>query len=855
MSCLLAFVTASAGLGHVVDMLEGKFDLKEGPPPAPTHGEVRPNPAPSFGTLPATPRPTGTLAARFFERIGGLPGATRRALSRESGQGHLFFFVPVCLGLGSAFWFTLPVRPAPSLLTVCAALAAAAVTMSLPGTARRRVAVGFMLVIAGMALAAAETQRASTTILDSPVLTKVTGFVERREAGASGEWRYIIRIVSTEEPVLKRPPERVSLLARSRHTALHIGFPITGRARLSPPSGPALPGLNDFSFQSYFAGIGAVGFFLGAPQLASGTTAEPRDLWTRLDQALFSLRDRISNRIHAVLPGDTGAFAASIITGERRSMSKEATEALRLSGLAHITAISGLNMALAAGIFFVGLRGLLSLLPVMAQRYPVKKIAAAGALVAATAYVLISGYQVSALRAYLMTAIMLAAVLIDRPAISLRNLTVAATLILVAQPSAVMGPSFQMSFAATAALIAGYAGWRAGPRSIWPAPTSAAAKLAAFIAKFVGGILATSLIGGLSTAIFAVTHFHRLSTHGLEANLAAMPLISIVVMPAGFIAMLLMPFGLDAPFFWIMGLGLDLVLVVAHTVAGWGDAVLVPRQPGWFLILTVVALLLITLLHTWLRHAGTLLLAMTLTAASLRTADRPADLLISEDGRLVGFWPQGWQEGEGSVLATNRSRPPAFIIDQWQPALGLDSQRPPVLAGTPVLPPSADWKNGKTWDQATSRKARQNLEELMRAANTDAFTCIRGACAARVAGDWKVMVLDRADLAGPACDIADIVILATRSRMRDCRSGARFISQTTLRASGAIELSLGAYDQKTIDVRASFAGSPRPWTAHRLYDWRTGSSAEAHTQVLVPPAKSALQNVETSSDQQAEWDQ
>ncbi len=839
----------------MVDVLEGKTDLDEGARPVPTRGESRPSPSPYHRTLPTSPRPTGAATARIVERVSRFSGAATTAFAREGGQGHLFYFVPVCLGLGAVLWFTLKPPPATPLLLFLSGMAAVAVAASPAGTVLRRLVVAAMLVLSGMILAAAETQRASTTILDSPVVTNVTGVVERREAGASGEWRYIIRVTSTEEPVIKRPPERISLLARSRHAALRIGEVITGRARLSPPSGPALPGLNDFAFQSYFAGIGAVGFFLGAPKQASSAIAPPGTLWTRLDQSLFSLRDRISDRIHEVLPGDTGAFAASIITGERRSMSKEATEALRLSGLAHITAISGLNMALAAGIFFVGLRGLLSLMPVVAQRYPVKKIAAAGALIAATAYVLISGYQVSALRAYLMTAIMLAAVLIDRPAISLRNLTVAATLILVAQPSAVMGPSFQMSFAATAALIAGYAGWRASPRSIWPAPTSAPAKLATFIAKFVGGILATSLIGGLSTAIFAVTHFHRLSAHGLEANLAAMPLISIVVMPAGFIAMLLMPLGLDAPFFWIMGLGLDLVLVVAHTVADWGDAILVPRQPAWFPILAVVALLLLTLLHTWLRHAGTLLLVATLTVASLRPAAPPADILISEDGRLVGFWPNAWHDGEASALAINRSRPPAFLMDQWQPALGLASQRPPLLAATPILPAPADWKSAKTWDLATTRQARQDLKALMRAANADAFTCIRGACAAVVADNWKIVVVDRPDLAGPACDVADVVILAARSRMRKCRSGARFISLTTLRASGAIELNLGDHDRKAVDVLAAFSGPPRPWTAHRLYDWRSGTSVPAHPEALATPPRSPWPGAEILPDQFAIDDQ
>jgi competence protein ComEC len=764
-----------------------------------------------------------------LERVARAAGALQKAVTKESGYGHLFHFVPVCLGLGAAFWFVIPDPPAATVLLALLALGTIATAVNPAGTARRHSAVAAMLVVAGMALADAETRRASTTILDSPVITRLTGVVERREAGSAGEWRYVVRLASTVEPVLKRPPERVSLVARSRHAALAIGETITGRARLSPPSGPALPGMNDFSFHSYFAGIGAVGFFLGAPERASTESPADVDLWARLDRSLFSLRDWISDRIHAVLPGDTGAFAASIITGERRSMSKEATEALRLSGLAHITAISGLNMALAAGIFFVGLRGLLSLLPVVAQRYPVKKMAAAGALVAATAYVLISGYQVSALRAYLMTAIMLVAVLIDRPAISLRNLAVAATLILIVQPSAVMGPSFQMSFAATAALIAGYAGWRARPRMIWPAPKSAPAKLASFLAKFIGGTLATSLIGGLSTAIFAVTHFHRLSTHGLEANLAAMPLISLVVMPAGFIAMLMMPLGLDAPFFWIMGLGLDLVLDVAHTVAGWGEAVLIPRQPAWFPLLTVAGLLLVTLLHTGLRHAGTLILALTLTAAVLHAPERPADLLVSEDGRLVGIWPGTMTEDAGRTLATNRSRPPAFLFDQWQPALGLDQHRPPIMATTiAALPPSADWKNGKTWDQQTTRQAGQSLQQLIQAASAEGFTCIRGACAADVSDGWKILVIERADLAGLACDMADIVVLGARSRMKDCRSGAKFFSETTLRATGAIEMHLGDRRNKTIEVTTAFSGPSRPWTVHRLYDWRTGITAKRH---------------------------
>jgi len=294
------------------------------------------------------------------------------------------------------------------------------------------------LVLAGMLLAHFETWRRDTVMLDSPVTTVVTGQVERREADGRGRWRYLVRLDTTADPQLKRPPDRVSLLARSGPADIAPGDTINGRARLSPPSGPALPGLNDFAFSSYFDGIGAIGYFYGAPTevFPSGDvrpTGDGAGWWSGLmdwlnglDAAFYHLRSSVADRIRATVPGDAGAFSAAIVTDERRAISEETTEALRLAGLAHIIAISGLNMALAAGIFFVGVRTAFCLFPGIVQAYPVKKIAAGGALMMATAYYLISGFAVSAERAYLMMAILLIAVFFDRPSISLRNIALSA---------------------------------------------------------------------------------------------------------------------------------------------------------------------------------------------------------------------------------------------------------------------------------------------------------------------------------------------------------------------------------------------------------------------------------------------
>src|SRR5690606_17377424 len=195
----------------------------------------------------------------------------------------------------------------------------------------------------------------------------------RREAVAGERWRYVLDVAGTAEPAIKRPPERVVLLVRSDHQPFSAGDQIVGRARLSPPSGPALPNLNDFAFSAFYDRIGAVGFFYGSPARVASVDKTPRPAGWRqeVEGRIFALRTMIAERIRSIVPGDPGAFAAAIVTDERRAISKETTEALRVSGLAHIVAISGLNMALAGGIFFVGLRDFIGFFTGLAQAWAV----------------------------------------------------------------------------------------------------------------------------------------------------------------------------------------------------------------------------------------------------------------------------------------------------------------------------------------------------------------------------------------------------------------------------------------------------------------------------------------------------
>ena len=746
------------------------------------------------------------FTARSFQIGGFVTGA----IDEERRYGHGFLFLPVALGAGSAVWFFSPVDPSLRMSLLAFVLLALAALIVRHG--RTRVVLTFAcLVFGGMTLAGIETLRRSTIILDSPVTTEITGVVERSEAAGPGRVRYIVAVRQTVNPTLRRPPARISLLARARHEPFANGDAISGRVRLSPPSGPALPGLHDFSFSAYFDGIGAVGFFYSVPQKAAHPGFD--DGWSEIAlRWLFDLRRQIGNRIRAAAPGDAGAFAAAIVTDERRAISNDTVEALRISGLAHIVAISGLNMALAAGIFFVGLRSAFALIPAVAQAWPVKKIAAGGALAMVTSYYLISGFGVSAQRAYIMMAVILVAVLLDRPSISLRNVALSALIILVWTPSEILGPSFQMSFAATVALVAGYAAWarRAQAENREPFPISH--PLVTWSAagwRFIAGIIATSLIGSLATTMFSVEHFHRVATYGLAANLAAMPIISFLVMPAGLAAMLLMPFGLDGPFIAIMAKSLEWVIAIARNVSGWGGDVVVGQQHPWFLPLGICGFLLLTLLRSRLRYSGLPFLAAAIVLFILGAKQPVSSLLIAEDGSLVAY-------RNAERVAVNRKRPSDFIFGQWRHARQLPTLSIPEMLGGQNAGSMAV-SAGERLPASVLADARRS----MRAAKTGQFSCQAKAWCTLMSPDGVVIVVvEDGRYAGAACDVAGLVI-APRVRFDHCRSGTPMLNGASLRRTGSIEIDFsGSVNAGDWHVTTAMADTVRPWSVHRDYDWR-----------------------------------
>ncbi|KNY17003.1 hypothetical protein AKG11_11880 [Shinella sp. SUS2] len=754
------------------------------------------------------------------------PQTWSAAFAQERAHGHFFLFVPVFLGAGAALWFSAVTDPSLPALLLFAAFAFWPAWRFRHREDWTALAAGAILFVpVGMLLAALESARLDTVVLDAPVTTDVSGRVLARESDERGAIRYRIALDTTRDPVLKRPPGVVTLLARSRHAPIPIGGGISGRARLGPPSGPALSGLNDFAFDAYFAGTGAVGYFYQAPRAVA--VAEP-GAEGRIRQTVAAWRNNLTEHIRGRIGGDAGAIAAALVTAEQRAISTETVEALREAGLAHVLAISGLNMVLAAGTFLVGARVLMALIPGFSERYPAKKIAAAGALVMVTLYILVSGGAISAVRSWIMICIMLVAVLFGRAAISLRNVALSAIVILAVTPSAVTNPGFQMSYAATLGLVAGYAAWRERP--VRREDEGGRLKLfGGALGRFFGGLLLSSLIGGFSTLIYSIGHFHRIPAYGLAGNLLAMPVISAIVMPFGLIAVLLMPFGLDGVPFAIMGKGIEWMIALSTWVASWKGEIVTGRIPSIAFLLIGFGGGLVCILRTRLRHAGTLLVGIGLAIACFPAGGATPEALVSEDGRLVAIL-------RGETVATNRARPPDFIYAQWRRALRLGELVKPEIrrsAGLTleeaVSTAGAAESRNKPRRRADRQKARAAMASALAAARVgNGFVCeAKAFCAAVSPSGWRIVTLDDVAFLGTACDAADLVVVSLALRLNACRSGARLVTARHLRRTGALEIHPDAEGLSNIfsaaQITPAVESLDRPWARHRSYDWRTGS--------------------------------
>lgn len=560
---------------------------------------------------------------------------------------RFFLWMPVVFGIGVIAYFSIRFEPTPAhLWGVAAAAGGLAVCARVLPVTVRPVLYVLILIALGFLNAAWRAHQVGAPVLGWHYYGPVEGTVVALDRSSSDKPR-----VTLGDPVLLRvSPERTPQFVRvSLHSEDGIQEPVPGSrimvtARLSPPSGPVEPGGFDFQRLAWFRSLGAVGYARTPALLAEPPDVSSFSLW------LFETRMSISSGIRSRLPDKAGAFAAAIITGDRSAIDPALLDDLRKSNLAHLLAISGLHMGLLTGFIFALVRYGFALVPYLALRLPTKKIAAVLALLAGLAYLGISGANIATQRAFIMVSVMLVAVLVDRPAITLRAVALAALIILAFRPESVMEPGFQMSFAATAALVATFDYLR---RVAWWQSLQ--------FGRFrrlrpVMAVLASSAIAGAATAPISAFHFNQIAKFGLLANLLSVPVMGLAVMPSAVVAGMLSVVGLEQLPLKAMQAGIAWILFVAHWIAGLEASVTQMKSaPGQVLALIAAGAIIFML---WQGHLRWLGLAVSLSGFMLWSAIERPDILVTDNGRLVGVMGE-----DGRALTRKRGN--GFAAQTW----------------------------------------------------------------------------------------------------------------------------------------------------------------------------------------------
>lgn len=598
------------------------------------------------------PSPGWAPAGRAARLYGWIEANLRYELEQRAG----FFWLPVFAAAGVALYATLPREPS---LLVLVGMAVALVALlhtrtSYVGIAATAVA---LCVVGGMAGMKLRVETVGAAPVSRGGVATIDAVVHTAEARAEGRQRLVLDLLDADVDWLAADA-RVRISAAARGDLPAPGDRVTLLARLDRVPGASVPGGYDAAFRAFFEGIAASGFALG------DVTILERSARRTLTARIARLRKAIGQRVVEAVEGETGAFAKALIVGDRSDLSRETVDALRASGLAHVLAISGLHMTLFAGTAFFAVRLLLAHFEHAALRWPIKKIAALCALLVAGFYLTISGVSTPTQRAFVMAAIGLSAILVDRSAVSMRNLALAAFVVIAIAPESVLAPGFQMSFLVVMALVAVYEAIARARRDRNDLADEEASLLWRTVAVPLGAIALTTTVAGLVTSPIAAHHFQVLTPYSLLANLAAMPLVSLWIMPLALVSLLAMPFGIEVVPLTLMAGGLSIVLEVARMVASMDGAVIhVMKPPLASTLLIVAGIMWLSLWRRAWRLYGAALCIVGLGVAAW-PQPRP-DVFVAAEANQMGL-------RSGGVLTVSGTRPGSFVAEQWARAGGLD---------------------------------------------------------------------------------------------------------------------------------------------------------------------------------------
>lgn len=687
-------------------------------------------------------------------------------------KDNLLVWVSVFLGVGAGLYFGLYNEPSfyavGGLLAGCIALFMSAFRLyhhkahSVPLLILFLVSAAWLCTAIGFAAGQLKTNIVKTAMIEKetrPVM--VEALIDHREEqeGKKGTLLFLSD-VHIENWDTNTTPSHIRITVRKKTDAA-AGDRVKFLAKLTPISPPVAPDSYDFARHYYFESIGALGYSLSNIEILQ--KGEP-GLFN-----LENLRTSISSHIYTVVPEREAGIAAALMTGERAAITDEDWNALRASGLAHIISISGLHVAMVAAPIFFLVRLLLAMIPYVALRLPIKKIAAAAALVACCLYVGLVVPSVPTTRSLLMTGVALVAIMLDRSPFSMRLVALSAILVLLASPESIWSVSFQMSFAAVAALVA--------------MAESARPYLTRFYndagwikrsALFIVGTLMTSLVASLATASYSLYHFQQIASYSVLANALSVPISGILIMPMVIISFVLLPFGAADWSLKILGLGVDWLLDIARWTQDLpGSVITTSAMPDMFLIMMTVAGVLIILCHGKLRLLAALPCMVALL--SIAVTELP-DILVSEDGSVMAV-----KDADGVYLSSLRKE--RFASETWL----------------------------KRWNKTEEDVQIFPKQGMVTLKNGGFISCDPSACRIQV-GETKLSFGQSFYELKEDCKWANIIVSEARLQKHFC--GDRNVSQYgyyDFRNNGALALYQG--NPATIRQVGDDRGN-RPWNAH-----------------------------------------
>lgn len=594
-------------------------------------------------------------------------------------RGRWFLWFPAGVAVGIVGYFSLDFEPSSFLLGLSPAFAFGlwltrkAFAAFVPCFALLAIALGFNA-------AQLETRMASAPMLDRMIgPAPIEGRLMVAESMPEG-----VRL-TLKDPVISRlPSEATPNTVRVRMKGLELadtpppGALIRLMAQVGPLSEPVAPNAYNFRRQGYFQLLGGTGWSRSKVE-----TLDPKPYATPWESFLLLFeraRRHVTLRVRQCLQGDAAAMTAALLNGSQSGISRDALQDMRMSGLSHLLSISGVHVSMMGLLVYFPLRALMALIPWVALNWPVRKIAAGGAIVGTVLYIFLVGPQAPTLRSALSTGLVMFAILVDRRAMSMRLVTLAAAAVMLIQPNGVLGPSFQMSFAAVLAMVAAFekpfdkalarnalltssvpdasplAEPLPFPRSLVERPW------AKTILRRSRDVILTSLIATAATTPFTIYHFQTFSFYGVVANMIAIPLTSFWIMPCVLLTYLTAPLGLDGLFISGAGLGVDGLITLARIVADWPFAQLhTPAMPSWGLLASVFGGLWICLWRRAWRWFG--LVPILLGALYALVTPLP-HLFVAPEAEQ---WAVRLADGRLAVANLDRE---AFTVTQWQQRLG-----------------------------------------------------------------------------------------------------------------------------------------------------------------------------------------